>query len=43
LPAHHGGPDVKPPRPQLVLPAHLPPKIHGPNPGPMPGLDPRTQ
>ena len=44
LPKHNGGgPDQKPPRPtpQFTavanqLPPRLPPKIHGPNPGPLP-------
>ena len=51
LPAHNGGGgDVKSKptgmgglSPQLTLPAHIRPKIHGPFPGPMPGVDPRTQ
>ena len=42
LPAHHGGGDVKPPKPQLLR-DRIPPKIHGPSPGPMPGVAPRTQ
>jgi hypothetical protein len=42
LPAHHSGGDVKPPKPQLLR-DRIPPKIHGPFPGPMPGVDPRTQ
>jgi hypothetical protein len=50
LPAHNGGGgDVKSKptgtaglTPQLLLPGHIPPKIHGPFPGPYPGRDPRT-
>ena len=42
LPAHHGEPDVKPPKPQpmpqdvVVRSNHIPPIIHGPFPGPRP-------
>jgi hypothetical protein len=44
LPAHNNsGGDIKsPPTPQLSVPAHIPPKIHGPLPGPIPGAY-RTQ
>ena len=39
LPAHHGEPDLKPPRPTpQVTWGRIPPKIHGPYPGPMPGV-----
>ncbi len=42
LRAHHGTACnncvTKPPKQQVTLPAHIPPKIHGPNPGPYPGV-----
>ena len=39
LPAHHGEGDVKPPPPapqDIVQRPRIPPKIHGPYPGPIP-------
>jgi len=39
LPAHHSGGDVKPPKPQLLR-DRIPPKIHGPFPGPIPAWTP---